>query len=226
MCSWASGKVDKSPLAAMIKLNPITFVFTRRGGGTKGCRHVLLCRNAMSFYYSLLSQCWQSFFLVVKFSFLFLTHLFFTQCSLKKKDFFLLFFCHSRLFSCASNHFGRRLESGEIPFVMADCVILLAHPETQMATLVSAVSWLSVDFTHRSLTITERCFFLANVVNTPRIQFLFSLSFCVADSKRRSLCKTVTHFSQTHFWSSPIAHHLPYPIVSLTGNNITNNFDI
>lgn len=41
---------------------------------------------------------------------------------------------------------------------MADCAVLLAHPETRMATLVSAVGWLSVDFTHRSLTITEGFF--------------------------------------------------------------------
>lgn len=79
--------------------------------------------------------------------------------------FFLLVFFHffffspSELFnSCASNHFGLRLETGEIQFVMADCAVLLAHPETRMATLVSAVGWLSVDFTHRSLTISEGFF--------------------------------------------------------------------
>lgn len=93
----------------------------------------------------------------------------FLHRAVKKKHLSFIYFSHSRLFSCASNHFGRRLETGEIHFVMADCVILLAHPETQMATLVSAVGWLSVDFTHRSLTITEGCFFLASAVNTPRI---------------------------------------------------------
>lgn len=53
--------------------------------------------------------------------------------------------------------FGLCLQTGEIKFVMADCAVLLAHPETRMASLVSADGWLSVDFTHRSLTITEEC---------------------------------------------------------------------
>lgn len=73
--------------------------------------------------------------------------------------FFSFFFSHSKLFNfCASNHFGLRLETGETQFVMADCAVLLAHAETWMGTLVSAVGWLCVDFTHRSLTITEGFF--------------------------------------------------------------------
>lgn len=76
-------------------------------------------------------------------------------------SFFFSFFIfsHSKLFNfCASNHFGLRLETGEIQFVMADCAVLLAHPEMRMGTLVSAVGLLCVDFTHKSLTITEGFF--------------------------------------------------------------------
>lgn len=50
-------------------------------------------------------------------------------------SFISFFFSPSELFNpCASNHFGLRLETGEIQFVMADCAVLLAHPETRMAT--------------------------------------------------------------------------------------------
>lgn len=126
-------KVNEYPLAAIIKLNPITFVFIRPGGGAKSCR--------------LISLRWNSLFCLgveTVGCVLFACNAFLKQCEL--------------LNSCASNHFGLRLETWEIQFVMAYCAVLLAHPETRMATLVSAVSWLRVDFTHRSLTITEGFF--------------------------------------------------------------------